>query len=201
LKRQLTPYVDEGGGSHYSYGYAISPGIVQHNGGNRIFKADFRWFPEKDYFFFSATNDANVKLFRINDEILRILEGEKPVEPTSWISMSEEEFSKKDFYQTVSSFMNLLREFTPTAANVFIDHHCSAEVIEKNGREKMVQIFERISGDTGKNNAEAISYSSSEPNRIMLTYPGPEPNSRLKITMGITDSMYIEKLNVEMEGI
>ncbi|HUR31892.1 MAG TPA: serine hydrolase domain-containing protein [Saprospiraceae bacterium] len=201
LKIQLTPYVDEGGGSHYGYGYAVTPGSVQHNGGNRIFKADFRWFPEKDYFFFSASNDANVKLFRINDEILRILEGEKPAEPTTWITMSEEDFLKKDYYGTVSSFMKVLKEFSLAAITTFIDQHCSPEIIERNGREKLIQVFERVSGDTGKNKADGISYSSSETNRIMLTYPGPEHNSKLKITMNIIDSKYIEKLNVEMEGM
>ncbi len=76
------PHVDEGGGSFYGYGVVVDREgeVVQHNGGNGIFKADFRWFPKSDMFFFSATNDANVKLFRLNDEVLQILEtGKLPV--------------------------------------------------------------------------------------------------------------------------
>lgn len=56
-----TPFADEGGGTHYGYGWSIqrSPSgkkLVAHNGGNQVFFADFLRFVEEGHCIFVATN-------------------------------------------------------------------------------------------------------------------------------------------------
>jgi CubicO group peptidase (beta-lactamase class C family) len=59
--RLETPFADEGGGTHYGYGWSIqrSPSgkkLVAHNGGNTVFFADFLRFVEEGHCIFLATN-------------------------------------------------------------------------------------------------------------------------------------------------
>ena len=60
--RYLSPWIDEGGGdSFYGYGWVNMPDymgrkLITHNGGNGIFSADFRWFPDDDVVICAFTN-------------------------------------------------------------------------------------------------------------------------------------------------
>jgi CubicO group peptidase (beta-lactamase class C family) len=84
----FTPHVaeDPNGGSHYGYGWAIttSPWGTQeigHNGGNTIFSADLRRFPDDRLVVITMSNEASVKAWRAAGALARIAHGEEvPVE-------------------------------------------------------------------------------------------------------------------------
>ncbi len=63
-EKLFTPWIAEGGGgSYYGYGWSIVPDylgtrLITHNGGNGIFTADFRWFPDRGIMIFAACNQS-----------------------------------------------------------------------------------------------------------------------------------------------
>ena len=60
MKEYWAPHVDEGGGSHYAYGWVVDEiadqKVITHNGGNGIFFADMAMVPEAGLVIFLQTN-------------------------------------------------------------------------------------------------------------------------------------------------
>jgi len=80
--KYFKPYVAEGprGLSHYAYGWAVSKSargtsVVQHNGGNGIYVAEFMRFPDEDAMLFLTTTDAGLKASPVVEVLERILFG------------------------------------------------------------------------------------------------------------------------------
>jgi len=72
----------DAGGGFYGYGWAISdaPGggvLVEHNGGNRAYYADFLRFLDEDLVVILATNDSTVRGGRIAHALARLAHGEE----------------------------------------------------------------------------------------------------------------------------
>lgn len=199
LKLQTTPYVDEGGGSFYGYGYAIDQqgDCVQHNGSNGIFKADFRWFPKADFFLFASTNDANVRLFRLNDEIIQILKtGELP-EQDNWIEITASDFPADSNQYTADAFIHLIQSYTIEKGDAFIAAHISSGMLERNGKERLHELFSMLHGDVNPD-ATFRAYSSGE--KILIIIPARDENARLKMTLSMSEHK-LDRLSAEMEGI
>lgn len=199
LKLQTTPYVSEGGGSYYGYGYAIFGGgqSVEHNGGNGIFRADFRWFPELDLCLFSASNDAAVRLFRLGDEIMDILlSGELP-NRANWQTIPINQAPANAQQQTAQALAALLADFSEAKASAFIESHCSAGIIERNGRERLVGLFQMLSKDS--NGAPLEAMLESEGKLQLVLSAGEEASAKLKITLGFLGDQ-LDKLQAEMEN-
>ncbi len=199
LKMQTTPYVDEGGGSYYGYGYAVDEQgeCVQHNGSNGIFKADFRWFPKGDFFLFAASNDANVRLFRLTDQITQILiTGELPIE-NIWISVPEGSFPADKDQQAAQAFITLIQDYTPEKADQFIPHYCSAEMIKRNGTEKLLALFEMLHGDVDPQSLQHIFTSGQS---IKIELDATAEKTKLKIILSMVEHK-IDRLQAEMEGM
>ncbi len=199
LKIQTTPYVDEGGGSFYGYGYALDAqgDCVQHNGGNRIFKADFRWFPKADLFLFSATNDANVRLFRLNDEIVRILETGSLPEAIVWELIPMDIFPSDENQYTARAFIDMIQSYTIEKADVFIPEYCTPGMLERNGQERLYNLFNMLHGDIQPDSIESISKGGE---KILVVMKAREENARLKITLTMVNHK-IDMLEAAMEGI
>jgi CubicO group peptidase (beta-lactamase class C family) len=199
LKLQTTPYVDEGGGSYYGYGYAVDANgeSVQHNGGNRIFKADFRWFPKADFFFFSSTNDANVRLFRLNDEIMRILEtGELP-EVDTWEEIPSPAFPSDQRQNTAQAFLEMIRNYSRERADRFIPEYLTEGIVERNGSNRLHELFERLHGDASP--TSKVSYFISG-NKIQLNLLTKDEDAKLKINLSFEENK-VDKLTAELDGI
>jgi hypothetical protein len=199
LKKQTTPYADEGGGSFYGYGFALDQEgeCVQHNGGNRIFKADFRWFPKSDVFLFSATNDANQRLFRLNDQIIRILlTGELPVQD-NWVEIPLEAFPVDEDQYAAKAFMEMIQSYTAEKADVFIPEYCNADMIDRNGPEKLHALFSMLHEDVLPESLQA-AYSSGQ--KIKIAMLAREGNARIKITLTLAEHK-ISSLEAEIEGM
>jgi len=87
-QKYFTPYVAEGpaGLSHYAYGWAVSKTargttVVQHNGGNGIYVAEFLRFPDEDAMAFLTSTDAGMKATPVVACLERILFGGQVTPP------------------------------------------------------------------------------------------------------------------------
>jgi CubicO group peptidase (beta-lactamase class C family) len=81
--RLETPFVDEGGGTHYGYGWSIEPSpggkkLVAHNGGNTVFFADFLRFVEEGHCVFLATSVGSRMRQSLAYDLSAILYGRAP---------------------------------------------------------------------------------------------------------------------------
>ena len=76
-KKFFTPYIPEDGGeSQYAYGWAIfetprRTRLIAHNGGDGIFAADDRWYPDDGLFYYIASN-AELPAIAVSDRIARL---------------------------------------------------------------------------------------------------------------------------------
>jgi CubicO group peptidase (beta-lactamase class C family) len=86
--KYFKPYVAEGprGLSHYAYGWAVSrsargTGVVQHNGGNGIYVAEFVRFPDEDAMLFVTSTDTTLTATPVVEVLERVLFGGKAALP------------------------------------------------------------------------------------------------------------------------
>lgn len=193
LELQITPHVEEGGGSFYGYGYAVDGESVQHNGGNRIFRADFRWYPKEDLFLFSTSNDAAVRLFRLNDEIIDILRTGKLPTPIDWTPVNEIKDLPAAIYKLISAFDEVLKD-PAGKSSAFIDTYATEGVIERNGREKLVGVFEMLHNDTGGKDYKRINTAED---LVQVIYPLADGDAVLKVMLKVSDGK-LDRLNAEI---
>ena len=86
--KYFKPYVPESprGLSHYAYGWAVSKSargtsVVQHNGGNGIYVAEFVRFPDEDAMLFVTSTDTALTATPVVEVLERILFGGTPTLP------------------------------------------------------------------------------------------------------------------------
>ncbi len=86
--KYFKPYVAEGpaGLSHYAYGWAIGKSargtaVVQHNGGNGIYVAEFMRFPDEDAMLFVTSTDTAITATPVAEILERLLFGGKAALP------------------------------------------------------------------------------------------------------------------------
>ena len=93
-----TPYVSEGGGSFYGYGWSIqeAPGggkLVAHNGGNTVFFADFLRYVDDGWTIFLATNVGSRTSQDLAYDLAAIVFGRTPQQPPETIERDPEMLS------------------------------------------------------------------------------------------------------------
>jgi len=95
--KYFKPYVAEGPAqrSFYAYGWAVSTTprgttVVQHNGGNGIYVAEFMRFPEEDAMLFLTSTNAEVKASPVVQILERILFGGAVSMPPAVVNMAPE---------------------------------------------------------------------------------------------------------------
>ena len=93
--KYFKPYVAEGpsGLSHYAYGWAVSRSsrgttVVQHNGGNGIYVAEFLRFPDEDAMLFLTSTDSELTATPVVAVLERILFGGTAVLPPRVFDLS-----------------------------------------------------------------------------------------------------------------
>ncbi len=98
-------HVDEGGGgSFYGYGWVTVPDymgrrLITHNGGNGIFTADFRWFPDDEVMIFAASSlSAFAPVDNVTRDLTRLIFGAPVTLPPTTVSLTAEDL---DFYTGV----------------------------------------------------------------------------------------------------
>jgi len=198
LKLQTTPHVKEGEDeSYYGYGYAVSPDgeLVQHNGGNRIFKADFRWFPKSDMILISVSNDANTRLFRLNDQIMDILFTGKVPETISWEMVPLEKFPNSPQQETAKKFIDLLQHYSDTEREKFINQYFTPGIIERNTKERIDGLFEMLGQDIGQGAIQKVELSADA---LQITVPAGDGRGKMKIKLNFIGER-IDRIGAEME--
>ena len=92
--KYFRPYVAEGprGLSFYAYGWAVSKTprgttVVQHNGGNGVYVAEFMRFPDEDTMIFLASTDAGMKASPVVEVVERIVFGASYTLPPAVIDL------------------------------------------------------------------------------------------------------------------
>ncbi|MFO7693695.1 MAG: serine hydrolase domain-containing protein [Vicinamibacterales bacterium] len=95
--KYFTPYVAEGprGLSRYAYGWAVSKSargttVVQHNGGNGVYVAEFLRFPDEDAMLFLASTDTTLTATPVVEVLEGILFGGKAALPPRVVDMAPE---------------------------------------------------------------------------------------------------------------
>jgi len=200
LKLQTTPHVKEGEmDSYYGYGYSVmlNGEVVQHNGGNRIFKADFRWFPKSDMFLISVSNDPGVRLFLLNDQIMDILNTGKMPETINWTSFPLEKFPADPMQETAKKFIDLLQNYSVEARKKFVLEYFTADIQTRNTPEHLQNLFEMLSNDIGQGPVEKIETTDQG---LQLTMPAQEGRAHLKIRLFFKENK-IDRIGAEMEGM
>jgi len=93
--KYFKPYVVEGprGLSHYAYGWAVSKSargttVVQHNGGNGIYVAEFVRFPDEDAMLFLTSTDTTLTATPVVEVLERILFGGKAALPPPVVDLA-----------------------------------------------------------------------------------------------------------------
>ena len=93
-EKYFKPYVAEGprGLSHYAYGWAVSKSargttVVQHNGGNGIYVAEFVRFPDEDAMLFVTSTDTTVTATPVVEALERMLFGGTVVHPPRVVAL------------------------------------------------------------------------------------------------------------------
>ena len=95
--KYFKPYVAEGPAerSFYAYGWAVSKTprgttVVQHNGGNGVYVAEFMRFPEEDAMLFLTSTNAEMKASPVVQVLERILFGGAVAMPPAVVNMAPE---------------------------------------------------------------------------------------------------------------
>ena len=95
--KYFKPYVAEGprGLSHYAYGWAVSKSargtaVVQHNGGNGIYVAEFMRFPDEDAMLFLTSTDTTLTATPVVEVLERLLFGGKAALPPRVVNVAPE---------------------------------------------------------------------------------------------------------------
>jgi len=198
LKLQITPHVKEGEmDSYYGYGYAVSQDgeVVEHNGGNRVFKADFRWYPKSDLFLISVSNDANVRLFMMNDQIIDILRTGRLPDIMSWENFPLDKFPANFMQETAKKFIDLLQHYSDESRDKFMKEYLTPDIQERNTPEHLREVFEMLSRDIGQLPLEKVETADQA---LQLTIPGQDARARLKIKL-IFEENKIDRIGAEMD--
>ena len=98
--KYFKPYVAESprGLSHYAYGWAVSKSargttVVQHNGGNGIYVAEFLRFPDEDAMLFVTSTDTALTATPVVEVLERILFGGKAALPPRVVDVAPDRLS------------------------------------------------------------------------------------------------------------
>jgi CubicO group peptidase (beta-lactamase class C family) len=94
-EKYFKPYVAEGpaGLSHYAYGWAVSKSargtaVVQHNGGNGIYVAEFVRFPDEDAMLFVTSTDTTIPATPVVENLETMLFGGTVALPPRVVSIA-----------------------------------------------------------------------------------------------------------------
>lgn len=199
------PWVDEGGGSHYGYGWSIEDTpfgrLVSHNGGNPYFFADFLRYTDSGVVVYYTTNSRDRAMRRLARPLAqiahtgRVLDAGPPRRTfTAAAAGSPGERLARRFLETLEA-----DEATQKArvAELF-----SPGLIERRGADTLAGLFARVRGDLGRANLQAIEESHGPGGaltavRIRLQGPaGGRPSLVLIVAPGETPR--IDGLEMEM---
>jgi CubicO group peptidase (beta-lactamase class C family) len=202
----VRPWVDEGGGSHYGYGWSIEDTpfgpLVTHNGGNPYFFADVLRYTDSGVFVYYTTNSRDRSMRRLGRPLAqiahtgRVLDGPpaRTFTPASAGSPGEQ----------------LARRFLAAVHGDAADRKTSAAalfspgLLERRGLDGAAGVLERLARDIGGASIEAVEEAHNAAGaltavRLRLARPGSQtPTLVLVVAPGETPR--IDGIELEMGG-
>ncbi len=157
-KAMFTPHVQEGenADSHYGYGWAIfttprNTRLVAHNGGNTIFAADMLRFVDEGVVIIGFSNTAGKPAWRVTEAVAHIVFGEDVPPPAG--SLPEIDRSTLEHSPEGQHALALLKIWSggnQKEIQTFILSHFHADVVKRNGMEKLEAMFARDRQEIGQ---------------------------------------------------
>lgn len=204
--KQVRPWVDEGGGTHYGYGWSIEDTpfgrLVTHNGGNPYFFADVLRFTESGVFVYYTTNSRDRAMRRLARPLAQIAHtGRVLAAPPARVFRAAIAGSAADalarrFFAAVGGDQAARR----TEAQALF----SAGLLERRGLDGAAGVLERVRADVGDASIRAIEEARDPAGaltavRLRFARPsGPAPTLILVVAPG--DTPRIDGLELEMGG-
>ncbi|MDX1569432.1 MAG: serine hydrolase domain-containing protein [Xanthomonadales bacterium] len=162
-------HADEGGGTWYGYGWSIEPTpwgeMVAHNGGNPYFFADYLRFPEGDVviYLWTTSHDRRIKdMARPLAEILFAGESVSfPPEPAPLVGAGEGPPAAEGSLaakwqlpgshrgQRAAEMLEAITTDDATYRQKFIDKGFEPGLVERNGVDRLLGLFDRMRDDIG----------------------------------------------------
>lgn len=159
----FAPHVAEGPGaeSHYGYGWTISEAPwggreIGHDGGNGVFSADFRRFPEDGIVVIAASNHSTVKAWRAAGALARIAHGEdvSPLPPeTPPVTLAP--LGTTGRHAVVRAWIEAYNTTDPERMVAFRKEHAAADSGEITDEER-ARMLRRLHDDLGELEPEGI---------------------------------------------
>ena len=202
----MRPWVDEGGGSHYGYGWSIEQTpcgpLVTHNGGNPYFFADFLRYTDSGVFVYYTTNSRDRAMRRLARPLAqiahtgRVLDGPPARTFTPASAGSPGDQLARQFFAAVHADAAGRRA---SAAALF-----SPGLLERRGLDGAAGVLERLARDIGNASIEAVEEARHPSGaltavRLRLARPGaPAPTLVLVVAPG--ERPRIDGIELEMGG-
>lgn len=202
----VRPWVDEGGGSHYGYGWSVEDTpfgrLVSHNGGNPYFFADLLRYTDSGVFVYYTTNSRDRAMRRLARPLAqiahtgRVVSGPPARTFTAAAPGSTADALARRFFAAVRGDQGVRRTEAPALF--------SAGLIERRGLDGAAGVLERVGADVGDASIQAIDEARDASGavtavRLRLARPNrPAPVLILVVTPG--DSPRIDGIELEMGG-
>ena len=106
-------------------------------------------------------------------------------------------FPSDENQYTARAFIDMIQSYTIEKADVFIPEYCTPGMLERNGQERLYNLFNMLHGDIQPDSIESISKGGE---KILVVMKAREENARLKITLTMVNHK-IDMLEAAMEGI
>ena len=166
----FTPYVAEGPGadSHYGYGWAISESPwgsreIGHNGGNGVFSADFRRFPDDRIVVITASNDASVKAWRAAGALARLAHGDEVPASRPGQTGSLSPLGNDGRHAVARAWFDAYRSDDPGAMDAFRAKYFAPEAgNEGPSPETRAAMLQRLRADLGRIEPEGVVSDESD---------------------------------------
>jgi CubicO group peptidase (beta-lactamase class C family) len=154
------PWVDEGGGSHYGYGWSIEDTpfgrLVTHNGGNPYFFADFLRYTDSGVTVYYATNSRDRAMRRLGRPLAQIAHVGRVLDaPARRFTAAP---SDSVAVQLARRFVEALTADAATRRSRVAELF-SAGLIERRGTDALIGLFDRVGGDVGSEPPAAIEHA------------------------------------------
>ncbi len=172
-KRKIfTPHVpeDPNGDSHYGYGWAITTSPwgtreIGHNGGNTIFSADFRRYPDDRLVVIAMSNDAAVKAWRAAGALARIAHGDEvPVQRAATGPLQP--LGTEGRHAIVRAWFEAYRSGEPDAMDAFRAKYARPAVAGGPSPERRAEMLARVREDLGGLEPEGVLWE--EPGAVLV---------------------------------
>lgn len=174
------PWVDEGGGSSYGYGWSIEETpfgkLVLHNGGNPYFYSEFLRYVDRDVVVYFSTNSRDRAMRRIARPLAQIAFTGRVLDPPSPAftvvaaasrpapsggSASRRGLPAGEGAAVAARLLDAVADNDTARRRQLIPELFSASLVERRGVDALVELLTRLDGDIGSNAVSVYAESTT----------------------------------------